>query len=248
MAEFDFCAVARIHNDYKEKFGIPRQSGLVEEVISRIIFVDEYRNRDAVRGLEEFSHLWLVWVFSEGFASRTKPAGSATAGSADADGSSAGEPRPWSPTVRPPRLGGNERLGVWATRSPNRPNPIGLSCVEIVSVEPDTPEGPVITVRGADLLDGTPILDIKPYIAYADARPEAHCSYASTAPDTARLFVAGAENLPSDIDKEAVIAVLAGDPRPSYQGDPERIYGMRYGSYNIRFQISDGVVTIIDAT
>ncbi len=235
MTEFDFCAIAHIQNDYKEKFGIPRQSGLVNEVTSRIVFTETYRNSDAVRGLSEFSHLWLVWVFSEGFASREADETTPTAGK-----------RQWSPTVRPPRLGGNERLGVWATRSPNRPNPIGLSCVELVSVEPDTPEGPVITIRGADLLNGTPILDIKPYIAYADARPDADCSYASSAPDAERLTVAGAEHLPSDIDKEAVIAVLAGDPRPSYQDDPKRTYGIHFGSYDIRFRIADGVATILE--
>lgn len=214
--------IGYIHNDYKEKFGIPRQSGLVDEVVSRIVFEKMYRNPDAVRGLEAFSHLWLIWIFSEEFASE----------------------KTWSPTVRPPRLGGNERIGVWATRSPNRPNPIGLSCVELISVEPDTPEGPVITVRGVDLMDGTPILDIKPYIAYADARPDAACSYASSAPDTRKLTVTGTELLPDDIEKEAVIAVLSGDPRPSYQGDSERNYGMRFGSYDIHFQVKGDTLTI----
>ncbi|MEE3468240.1 MAG: TrmO family methyltransferase, partial [Eubacterium sp.] len=245
--------------------------GLVDEVVSRIIFMPEYRNHDAVRGLEAFSHLWLVWVFSDGFSHRrqadtaadgaggvemadaaagTEAGRAGGAGMADAaagtEAGRAANQRRWSPTVRPPRLGGNERLGVWATRSPNRPNPIGLSCVEIVSVEPDTPDGPVITVRGADLLDGTPILDIKPYIAYADAKPDASCSYASAAPDTGILSVEGAELLPSDINKEAVIAVLSGDPRPSYQDDPTRIYGIRFGSYDIRFRITDGVATILE--
>ena len=224
--------IAIIHNDYKEKFGIPRQSGLVDEVVSRIVFEETYRHPDAVRGLSDFSHLWLIWVFSAGFASKEKGPGPMS--------------KIWQPTVRPPRLGGNERLGVWATRSPNRPNPIGLSCVELVSVEPETPEGPVITVRGADLMDGTPILDIKPYIAYADAHPEARSSYASEAP-TPRLTVTGVDRLPADIEKEAVIAVLSGDPRPSYQEDPARIYGLRFGSYDIRFSVSDGIASILEA-
>ncbi len=227
----NYSAIAHIHNDYKEKFGIPRQSGLVTQVESRIIFDEKYRTPDAVRGLEEFSHLWLIWVFSEGFASKSK---------------SENNNRPFSPTVRPPRLGGNERMGVWATRSPNRPNPIGLSCVEIVSVEPDTPEGPVITVRGADLMDGTPILDIKPYIAYADAHPDAECSYASEAPDMNTLSVSGTELIPDDMEKEAIIAVLSGDPRPSYQKDDSREYGIHYGTKNIRFTVSEDTVTVTD--
>lgn len=221
-----YSAIAHIHNDFKEKFGIPRQSGLIAQVESRIIFDEKYRNPDAVRGLDEFSHLWLIWVFSEGFASRKN------------------NKHDFSPTVRPPRLGGNERMGVWATRSPNRPNPIGLSCVEIVSVEPDTPDGPVITVRGADLMDGTPILDIKPYIAYADARPDADCSYASEAPDTHVLTVTGTELIPDDMEKEAIIAVLSSDPRPSYQKDDSREYGIVFGSYNIRFTVADHRLTI----
>ena len=216
--------IGYIHNDYKEKFGIPRQSGLVDEVVSRIVFEKMYRNPDAVRGLAEFSHIWLIWVFSEGFASKKCTA--------------------WSPTVRPPRLGGNERLGVWATRSPNRPNPIGLSCVELISVEPDTPDGPILTVRGADLMNGTPLLDIKPYIAYADARPDAACSYASSSPDTHILHIEGTEKLPSDINKEALIAVLAGDPRPSYQNDPSRSYGIIFGSYDIQFMVDNDVLRI----
>ena len=217
--------IAIIKNDFKEKFGIPRQSGLVREVTSRIIFDEKYRNPDAVRGLDEFSHLWLIWVFSEGFASREKNT-------------------TFSPTVRPPRLGGNERVGVWATRSPNRPNPIGLSCVEIVSVEADTPDGPVITVRGADLMDGTPILDIKPYIAYADAHPDAACSFASSAPDMHKLSVTGTDLLPDGEEKDAIISILSGDPRPSYLEDSSREYGMTYGSYNIRFAVSGDTLTI----
>ncbi len=218
-------AIAHIENDFKEKFGIPRQSGLVREAVSRIIFDEKYRNTDSVRGLDEFSHLWLIWEFSAGFASRNGD-------------------KSWSPTVRPPRLGGNERIGVWATRSPNRPNPIGLSCVEIVSVEMGTPDGPVITVRGADLMDGTPILDIKPYIAYADAHPDARCSYASKAPDMNSLTVEGTDLLPDTDEKEAIIAILSGDPRPSYQEEASREYGMTYSSYNIRFTVADHILTI----
>ena len=239
--------IAHMESDFPSKFGIPRQSGRAEKLVSRIVFEPEYRVPEALRGIEEFSHLWLIWVFSEGFSSQKKEPDSAKdpAFSASED-TTLKTSANWSPTVRPPRLGGNERLGVWATRSPNRPNPIGLSCVEIVSVEEDTPEGPVITVRGADLLDGTPILDIKPYIAYADARPDARCSYAQAAPNTQRLTVTGIENLPADMEKEAVIAVLSGDPRPSYQDDPERIYGMRFGAYDIRFRIEGDVLTILE--
>lgn len=224
-----YSAIAHIHNDFHEKFGIPRQSGLIDQVTSAIIFEEKYRNADAVRGLDEFSHLWLIWEFSKGFASRD-------------------EAKAFSATVRPPRLGGNERKGVWATRSPNRPNPIGLSCVEIVSVEPNTSDGPVITVRGADLMDGTPILDIKPYIAYADARPDAVCSYASEAPDMNKLKVEGTTLLPDTDEKDAIIAVLSGDPRPGYQEDEEREYGLSYGSYNIRFRVSSDVLTVTRVT
>ena len=236
-----FRIIAHIENDYKEKFGIPRQSGLVDKVVSRIVFEKEFRNIDAVRGLEDFSHIWLIWVFSEGFASKNTPEG-------NTDSTSRSPQKSWSPTVRPPRLGGNERIGVWASRSPNRPNPIGLSCVELIEVTPDTPDGPVITVRGADLMDGTPILDIKPYIAYADARPDAACSYAGEAPDTHRLTITGIENLPPDIDKEALTAVLSGDPRPSYQEDSTRVYGISFGSHDIRFTVSGGTLTILGIT
>ena len=220
MSEFNCEPVARIYNDYTEKFGIPRQSGLVNEVVSRIVFEPGYRNADALRGMEEFSHLWLLWVFSEGFRSD----------------------RSWSPTVRPPRLGGNERMGVFATRSPNRPNPIGLSCVELDHIGESDPDGPVIYVRGADLMNGTPILDIKPYITYADSHPEARSGFAAASPEI--LAVRGLENLPSDADREGVAAVLSQDPRPAYHEDPERIYGLRFGSMDIHFTVCDGVVTI----
>ena len=276
--------VAHIENTYKEKFGVPRQSGLVDEVISRIVFEEKYRNPDAVRGLHQFSHLWLIWIFSEKFAAGTHVdplqgddavAGThvdplqgddAAAGTHadplqgnDASGmhanlsqdtvvaaTAATDDRSWSPTVRPPRLGGNERIGVWASRSPNRPNPIGLSCVEIVSVEPDTPDGPVITVRGADLMDRTPIIDIKPYIVYADSRPDAVSGYASEAPEPV-LTVTGLDKLPSDIDASAVEAILSLDPRPAYrQGKAdEHVYHVRYGNHDICFTIVDKEIRIM---
>ena len=200
--------IARVHSDFDEKFGIPRQSGLVEALEAEIVFEPEFRSPEAVRGLEAFSHIWLIWVFSR----------SAREG--------------WSPTVRPPRLGGNRRMGVFATRSPFRPNPIGLSCVRLLEVVPNTPRGPVLRVAGADLLDGTPILDIKPYVPYADSHPEALGGFASV-PKTASLAVeippALLEKIPAG-KRAALLGVLAQDPRPPYQDDPERVYGMRSGS------------------
>ena len=215
--------IARIHSEFPTKFGIPRQSGLVPSLRARIVFEPEYRNAEALRGIEEFSHLWLIWGFSEV------------------------QQECWSPTVRPPRLGGNRRMGVFATRSPFRPNPIGLSLVEIVSVETETPDGPVIIVKGADLMNGTPILDIKPYIVYADSRPDAVSGFASDGPDTHKLTVTGTENLPSDItdtDRDAIIAILSADPRPAYQRDSSRTYGLSYGDHNIRFQVTDTTLII----
>ena len=216
--------IARIRTDFPTKFGIPRQSGVVKELKGRIVFEPEYRNEDALRGIEGFSHLWLIWQFSENVREG------------------------WSPTVRPPILGGNTRVGVFATRSPFRPNPIGLSSVKLEGVEVDPHDGPVLIVSGADLMDGTPILDIKPYIAYADARPDAVCSYASEAPDMNKLKVEGTTLLPDTDEKDAIIAVLSGDPRPGYQEDEEREYGLSYGSYNIRFRVSSDVLTITQVT
>lgn len=214
--------IARIRNDFSEKFGIPRQSGLVRGTRSAIVFEPAYRNPDALRGIEGFSHLWLLWAFSK----------------AERDG--------WSPTVRPPRLGGNTRMGVFATRSPFRPNAIGLSCVELLGVELHTPQGPVLTVGGADLLDGTPIYDIKPYLPHADCHPEATGGFAAEKAGYA-LSVSCPPALLARIpeDKRGVILeLLAQDPRPSYQSDPQRVYGMTYGGCNVRFTVADGVLTV----
>ena len=222
MEQSTFTVIARMHSDFDQKFGIPRQSGLVEELESTIVFEPEFRNPDALRGLEGFSHLWIVWEFSK--ARRDT----------------------WSPTVRPPRLGGNQRLGVFATRSPFRPNPIGLSCVKLVGVEHHPEFGPVIRVAGADLLNGTPIYDIKPYLPYADCKPEAVGGFAS-APKEATLTVHIPEEFVEKIPEEkrqAVIGVLAQDPRPSYQDDPERVYGMSFGGMEIKFKVDGETLTV----
>ena len=208
--------IATMRSDFPTKFGIPRQSGLVESLHSTIIFEPEYRNADALRGLEEFSHLWIIWQFSE--AVRTE----------------------WSPTVRPPRLGGNTRIGVFATRSPFRPNNIGLSCIKLVGLEQTKEHGTVIHVSGADLMDGTPILDIKPYIPYSDAHPDALGGFTSTADD----FILDVdfpsellEKLPAD-KRAAAIDVLSHDPRPSYHNDADRIYGFPFAGFDIRFTVN----------
>ena len=214
--------IAHIHTEFPTKFGIPRQSGLVPQLEARIIFTPEYRNPDALRGLEGFSQLWLIWEFS---AARREG---------------------WSPTVRPPRLGGNRRLGVFATRSPFRPNPIGLSCVELEAVTQDPALGPVVTVRGADLMDGTPILDIKPYLPYADCHPEAVGGFAA-APAGAKLTVDIPAPWREHLSPERLLAlegVLAQDPRPSYQDDPERVYGMEFAGLEIRFRVAGGRLTV----
>lgn len=214
--------IARIQSAFPEKFGIPRQSGLVEELQARIVFEPEYRSADAVRGLEEFSHLWLIWEFSE--AKRET----------------------WSPTVRPPRLGGNQRMGVFATRSPFRPNPVGLSCVKLDRVELDAVLGPVIHVRGADLMDGTPIFDIKPYIPYADCHPEAVGGFAADKPEE-KLQVDIPEIFESVAVPEVMNAlrgVLAQDPRPAYQKDPERVYGLSFAGMEVRFRVEGTVLQV----
>lgn len=208
--------IAHIHTEFPTKFGIPRQSGIIETLRGTIVFEPEYRNPEAVRGLDEFSHLWLIWEFSE--AKRDI----------------------WSPTVRPPRLGGNVRKGVFATRSPFRPNPIGLSSVKLEKIEIDPKLGPVLHVTGADLMDGTPIYDIKPYIAYTDSHPEAVSGFA----DKPAEYLLEVE-FPNDIlirvpekQRESLVAVLAHDPRPQYQDDPQRIYGMVFGNLEIKFQVN----------
>ena len=220
--------IAYIRTEFPEKFGVPRQSGLAGALRGTIVFTPEYRNPDALRGLEGFSHLWLIWEFSANTAKAQ-----------------------WQPTVRPPRLGGNERMGVFATRSPFRPNPLGLSCVEIDSVQLDSPDGPLINVKGADLMDGTPIYDIKPYIKYADARPHARCGYVDELQEN-RLSV----HIPSELsakvsDKtslEALVQTLSLDPRPSYHDDPDREYGLLFAGMNVRFKVflRNLTVTAID--
>ena len=220
--EFSMKTIARIRSDFAGKFGVPRQSGLVEALEARVVFEPEYRNSAALRGLEGFSHIWLVWVFDQAVRAE------------------------WSPTVRPPRLGGNARLGVFATRSPFRPNPIALSAVTLAGMEKTREWGTVLRVRGADLMDGTPILDIKPYLPYADCRPEAVGGFAS-APAGETLAV---ECLPELWEKvppqrrEALRAVLALDPRPRYQEDPERVYGFGFAGLEVRFSVEGGVLRV----
>ena len=216
--------IAHIRTEFPEKFGIPRQSGLAGALSGKIVFEKEFRNPDALRELEGFSHLWLIWEFSA-----TRKGG-------------------WQPTVRPPRLGGNRHMGVFATRSPFRPNPLGLSCVEIEAVVNDEAEGPVIYVRGADLMDGTPIYDIKPYIRYADSRPESVCGYVDELREN-RLDVVMPEEMKTVIDNErtleALLEVLALDPRPSYHDDPLREYGISFGGYNVRFHVNGNILEVV---
>lgn len=216
--------IAHIRSQFPEKFGIPRQSGLVEELKARVVFEPEYRDPQALRGLEGFSHIWLIWQFS-----RSMGAG-------------------WSPTVRPPRLGGNERMGVFATRSPFRPNPMGLSCVKLEKVELSTSEGPVLWVAGADLMDGTPIYDIKPYLPYADCKPQAVGGFAS-APKEATLTVDFPpqllERVPREL-REALSGVLAQDPRPTYHHDPQRVYGMAFGGLQVRFTVDGDRLAVVE--
>ena len=214
--------IARIHNDFKEKFGIPRQSGLAEKLVSRVVFEPEYRISDALRGIDGYSHLWLIWEFSE--AKRDD----------------------WSPTVRPPRLGGNKRMGVFATRSPYRPNPIGLSSVRLLGIEQTQSEGAVLLITGADLLDGTPIYDIKPYLAFTDSHPDALGGFADRVKDY-KLEVEIEDALLARVDSskhDGLFAVLSGDPRPSYQNDENREYGMRFADYEIHFTVSKGKLKV----
>ena len=216
--------IARIENDFPEKFGVPRQSGLVQSLQARIVFEPEYRNADAVRGLEGYSHIWLIWQFSEAVRDT------------------------WSPTVRPPRLGGEKRQGVFATRSPFRPNPIGLSSVKLEAVQLDDVLGPVLYISGADLMNGTPIYDIKPYLPFTDSHPDAVGGFADAFVDYGLQVEFPAELLAlvPDEKREGLLGVLAQDPRPSYQNDPARVYGVAFGEQNIRFQVQDDILTVID--
>lgn len=211
--------IARIHTPFNTKFGIPRQSGVAAEVKGEIVFEPEYREPEAVRGLEGFSHVWLIWCFSESVTDK------------------------WSPTVRPPRLGGNVRMGVFATRSPFRPNPIGLSSVELEKIELTSDRGPVLHVRGADLMDGTPIFDIKPYVAYADSHPDALSGFLGAA-----TFKKLRVTLPDGVSEplpEGLIDVLSNDPRPRYHDDPERVYGMQYAGHEVKFRVSGDELTVL---
>lgn len=216
--------IAYIRTDFPSKFGIPRQAGLVPELRAKIVFEPEYRNPDALRGIEGYSHIWLIWQFSRAVRDT------------------------WSPTVRPPRLGGNTRMGVFATRSPYRPNAIGLSSVKLESVDYTAKDGPTLIVSGADLLDGTPIFDIKPYLPFTDSHPDAKGGFADE-----KYSYALQVEIPdmwlrklAEEDRPAVTAVLAEDPRPSYQDDPDRIYGMEFKSYEIRFTVKDNVLTVCE--
>lgn len=214
--------IAHICSPFPTKFGIPRQSGLVDALRATVVFEPEFRNADALRGLEGFSHLWLIWEFSE----------------ARRDG--------WSPTVRPPRLGGNARMGVFATRSPFRPNPLGLSCVRIEAIRHDAALGAVLDVSGADLMDGTPIYDVKPYLPYADCKPEAVGGFAASG-EGRLLTVRADETLLAGLPartREALLGVLAHDPRPSYQNDPDRVYGMAFGGCEVRFSVDGETLTV----
>lgn len=219
--------IATIHTEFPEKFGIPRQSGLAANLQARIVFEPMYRNPDALRGLEGFSHIWLIWEFS-------------------ANRPSAGQ---WQPTVRPPRLGGNGHMGVFATRSPFRPNPLGLSCVEIERIELEGKDGPAIYVRGADLMDGTPIYDIKPYVRYADCRPEAVCGYVDSLQERTLKVIVPSE-ISEGIEDQAILTslteVLSLDPRPSYHDDPERVYGLSFAGFNVRFKVAEGILTVVE--
>lgn len=232
--------IAVIKNDFVEKFGIPRQSGMADTVISKIVFEPEYRDANAFRGLEEYSHIWLLWLFSENMLQSDEQNYDVEPG------------KSWSPTVRPPRLGGNKRVGVFATRSPFRPNPIGMSCVKLEKIDFDSQEGPVLYVRGADLMNGTPIIDIKPYLPYADSRPEASGGFGEKKRDF-RMPV----QFPLEISRkmgslmtldqrDALADILSLDPRPSYQDDPDREYGMTYGAFNVKFRVEDGVLRVTD--
>lgn len=221
----EYKTVAHIYTDFEDKFGIPRQSNLVPDLKGEIVFTKEYRNPDALRGLEGYDYIWLIWIFSE---------------VPDSEG--------WSPTVRPPRLGGNARVGVFASRSPYRPNPVGLSSVKLDRIEWDSPQGPVLHVSGVDILSGTPIIDIKPYQTHSDAHPEARAGFADRFRDYS-LQVECPENLLGKIPEEkrqALLKVLSHDPRPGYQREASRVYGMSYAGFNVKFQVSDCLLTVTE--
>ena len=219
-------AIAHIISDYNEKFCIPRQSGIVPESRASVVFLPEYRSAEAVRGLDGFSHIWLLWEFSK------------TAG------------RGWNPTVRPPRLGGNTRVGVFATRSPFRPNPIGLSSVRLLGIDMDQPESPVLIVGGADLLDGTPIYDIKPYLPSFDSHPDAVGGFAESAPERTLRVIADDDVLcPIPPEKrQALIGALSCDPRPPYQDDPGRVYGFGFAGFEVKFRVNGDELTVISVS
>ena len=224
MDDVKIQVIARMHSDFATKFGIPRQSGIVQELRSTIVFEPEFRNSDALRGMEGFSHLWLIWQFSEAVRSG------------------------WSPTVRPPRLGGNTRMGVFATRSPFRPNNLGLSCVRFLGLEETKEFGTVIHVGGADLMDGTPIFDIKPYVPYADCQLEALGGFTGgTEGHTLQVdFPASLLEMLPESKRQAAIGILAHDPRPSYQKDSERVYGVVFAGFDIRFKVDDKLLTVVE--
>ena len=222
METYTLKTIARLRCDLPDKFGLPRQAGLVEELEGRIVFEPEFRAEEALRGIEGFSHLWLIWQFSRAVR------------------------EDWSPTVRPPRLGGNARMGVFATRSPFRPNALGLSCVRLLGLERDRELGPVLRVAGADLMDGTPIYDIKPYLPYADCKTEAVGGFA---PDGGRTL---AVEIPEELERKlpeekraALRGLLARDPRPRYQEDPERVYGLRYADRDVKFRVAGDTLTVV---
>ena len=219
--------IARVRNDFPTKFGLPRQSGLVPELVSTIVFEPEFRVAEALRGIETYSHLWLIWGFHQAVRE--------------------GEKQEWRPTVRPPRLGGNTRMGVFATRSPFRPNPLGLTVVKLLAVE-DSPEGKVLIVAGADMMDGTPIYDIKPYLPYVDSVPDAVGGFTEGTADY-HLTVDLPEELMGRVPKdmqETLLGVLSQDPRPAYQHDENRVYGLPFGSMDVKFTVKDGTLTVID--
>ena len=213
--------IARIHTDFKEKFGIPRQSGILNNTVGKIVFEKEYRIDEALRGIEGYSHLWIIWNFSKS------------------------ERENWSPTVRPPRLGGNKRMGVFATRSPYRPNPIGLSSVRLLGVERTRDDGTVLLVAGADMLDGTPIYDIKPYLAFTDAHPDATGGFSDPVREnTLKVIISDEDRLKLGDASDAVITMLENDPHPHYQSDSEREYGMIYGKHEVNFKINGENLTV----